>query len=438
MTHEGRAMTPCQWHGRTKTANAALVTVTTSTPKTAAVIGGGPAGLIAAEALARAGIAVTVYERMPSVGRKFLLAGRGGLNLTHSEPLDRFLARYGGIDPLLKNAIERFPPAALRAWAEELGQETFVGSSGRVFPKVMKASPLLRAWLRHLDAQGVRFAMRHRWLGWSEDGRLRFAQGERETAVATNITILALGGGSWPRLGADASWTGTLASRGVAMAPLEPSNCGFTVAWSQVMQRVEGAPLKRIAVSFGARSARGEALVTRDGLEGGAVYALSAPLREAITRDGAATLHIDLRPDMAAPVLAEKLAAPRGKQSLSNALRKALKLPPAAIALLHEAAIADGRVLSSLAADELATLVKAVPVRLAGVQPVAGAISSAGGIRFDALDECFMLKALPGVFAAGEMLDWEAPTGGYLLQACFATGVAAAEGALAWLADRAK
>jgi len=406
--------------------------------KTAAVIGGGPAGLMAAEVLARGGLSVTIYDGMPSLGRKFLLAGRGGLNLTHSEPLDRFLTRYGAIDPLLKSAIERFPPDALRAWAEALGQETFVGSSGRVFPKAMKASPLLRAWLRRLGDLGVAVALRHRWLGWDGSGRLRFAHGSEVTTAAADIVILALGGASWPRLGSDASWTDLLAARGVTIAPLAPSNCGFTVSWSEAMRRVEGEPLKRIALAFGAHRVRGEAVVTREGLEGGAVYALSRPLREAIARDGGATLTVDLRPDMDEASLAAKLSAPRGKQSLSNSLRKALKLPPAATALLHEATTARGRALSSLPAEELAALIKAVPVHLTGAQPIASAISTAGGIRFDALDPHFMLKALPGVFAAGEMLDWEAPTGGYLLQACFATGVAAAEGALAWLTSTAK
>ncbi len=410
-----------------------MTSTTTNARKTAAVIGAGPAGLIAAEQLARAGIAVTVYERMPSVGRKFLLAGRGGLNLTHSEPLDRFLTRYGALEPLLKRAIERFPPKALRVWADALGQETFVGSSGRVFPKAMKASPLLRAWLRRLDALGVRFALRHRWLGWDGAGRLRFAERAREITVQADATILALGGASWPQLGSDAAWADLLAAHGVPIAPLAPSNCGFTVAWSEAMRRFQGAPLKRIALAFGERSVRGEALITREGIEGGAVYTVSAPLRETIARDGEVTMHIDLRPDLPAAVLAEKLAAPRGKQSLSNVLRKALKLPPAATALLHEATTARGRPLASLSAEELAALIKAVPVRLTDVQPIADSISTAGGIRFDALDAHFMLKAVPGIFAAGEMLDWEAPTGGYLLQACFASGVAAAEGALRWL-----
>ena len=426
------------WHPSQKAGTRSDVATNITSPKTAAVIGGGPAGLIAAEVLARAGLAVTIYDGMPSLGRKFLLAGRGGLNLTHSEPLARFLARYGAIDPLLKHAIEHFPPDALRAWAEALGQETFIGSSGRVFPKTMKASPLLRAWLRRLGDLGVRVALRHRWIGWDEGGALRFARDGRETTVSANVVILALGGASWPRLGSDASWTETLAARGVTIAPLQPSNCGFTVAWSEAMRRVEGAPLKRVALAFGEHTVRGEAVVTGDGLEGGAVYALSAPLRDAIARDGGATLAIDLRPDMDTAALAGKLAAPRGKQSLSNVLRKAVKLPPVGTALLHEATTARGRPLSSLRAEELAALIKAVPVRLTGVQPVASAISTAGGIRFDALDAHFMLKAMPGVFAAGEMLDWEAPTGGYLLQACFATGIAAAEGALQWLAAPAE
>ena len=393
---------------------------------------------MAAEVLARADVAVTIYDGMPSLGRKFLLAGRGGLNLTHSEPLDRFLTRYGTIDPLLKSAIDGFPPDALRAWAEQLGQETFVGSSRRVFPKAMKASPLLRAWLRRLGDLGVRVALRHRWTGFDDAGALRFTHDGRDVVVKADATILALGGASWPRLGSDAVWTGVLAARGVAIAGLQASNCGFTVAWSDAMHRVEGAPLKRVALSFGEHSVRGEAIVTRDGIEGGAVYALSARLRDAVLRDGGATLHVDLRPDMDAAALAAKLAAPRGKQSLSNTLRKALKLPPVAAALLHEATTARGRPLASLSADEVAALIKATPVRLTGVQPIAGAISTAGGIRFAALDDRFMLNALPGVFAAGEMLDWEAPTGGYLLQACFATGVAAAEGALAWLAAPAE
>jgi uncharacterized flavoprotein (TIGR03862 family) len=397
---------------------------------TAAIIGAGPAGLIAAETLARAGVRVTVYDRMAAPGRKFLLAGRGGLNLTHSEALARFLARYGDAPPLLRRAIEAFPPEALRAWCEGLGQPTFVGSSGRVFPKAMKASPLLRAWLRRLSDLGVTFAFRHRWTGWDEGGRLRFLHGAEEISVAPHVTILTLGGASWPRLGSDASWVPLLQERGVAITPLRPSNCGFAANWSEAFRRFEGAPLKRIAISFAGREVRGEAVVTRDGLEGGAMYALSAPIRNAIEAHGAATIAIDLRPDVSADALAQKLATPRGKQSLANVLRKAAKLSPVAVGLLREAA---GVSLPTMTADDLAALIKAAPVHFVATQPIAGAISTAGGIAFSALDERFMLKQLPGAFAAGEMLDWEAPTGGYLLQASFATGVAAARGALGFL-----
>ena len=407
-----------------------------TTSKTAAVIGGGPAGLMAAEVLARAGVAVTVYDQTPSVGRKFLLAGRGGLNLTHSEELPQFLTRYGAIDPLLREAIEAFPPSALRAWAEDLGQATFVGSSGRVFPKAFKASPLLRAWLRQLIGLHVAFAPRHRWTGWDQQGRLRFVRGEQEVLVAPDVTVLALGGASWPRLGSDAKWRETLEARGVAVAPLRPSNCGFVVAWSEPFRRFEGQPLKRIAIAFAGRTERGEAVVTRDGLEGGAIYALSAPLRDAIDTTGEARITIDLRPDVAADALARRLATVDRKQSLANSLRKAAKLPPVATGLLHESAVASGKPVASLNVHDLAALIKAVPVRLTGMKPIASAISTAGGIRFDQLDAHFMVKNVPGVFAAGEMLDWEAPTGGYLLQASFATGAAAGQGALERLQTR--
>jgi uncharacterized flavoprotein (TIGR03862 family) len=396
---------------------------------TAAVIGAGPAGLIAAETLARGGIGVTVYERMPSVARKFLLAGRGGLNLTHSEPMPQFLSRYGAAAPALREAIEAFPPERLRAWSEDLGEPTFVGSSGRVFPRSFKTSPLLRAWLGRLNELGVRFAVRHRWTGWDDAGRLRFMRGDEEVSADADVTVLALGGASWPRLGSDASWVPLLEARGITISRLRPANCGFVVPWSEAFRRFEGAPLKRIAIQFGERNVRGEAMVTRDGLEGGAIYGLSGALRDAIERDGSATITIDLRPDVPVDALTQRLAAPRGKQSLANVLRKAVKLSPVAAGLLREGA---GTSLPAMSAQELAALIKAVPLTLAGVQPIARAISTAGGISFDALDEHFMLKALPGVFAAGEMLDWEAPTGGYLLQASFATGVAAANGAIAW------
>ena len=399
-----------------------------------AIIGGGPAGLMAAEVLARGGARVTIYERMPSLGRKFLLAGRGGLNLTHSEELPRFMTRYGAAAPRLDAALDALTPAMLRTWAEALGQETFIGSSGRVFPKAMKASPLLRAWLRRLASEGVAVRLRHRWLGWDGEGRLLFETPEGQTTVAASATVLALGGASWPSLGSDGSWTDPLAQAGVGIAPLVPANCGFLVAWSEIFRaRCAGQPLKRLGLRVGETHVRGEALVTAQGLEGGGIYALSQALREAIARDGTAPLLLDLRPDETAEALAARLAGPRGKQSLSNVLRKALRLSPVEITLLQEVAARDSLKLATLSAAELAALIKAVPLVLTGTAPIARAISTAGGVAFDAVDEHFMLKARPGVFVAGEMLDWEAPTCGYLLQACFATGAAAGRGALQWL-----
>ncbi|KAA2233131.1 NAD(P)/FAD-dependent oxidoreductase [Salinarimonas soli] len=399
-----------------------------------AVIGGGPAGLIAAETLAQAGRSVTVYDRMPSVGRKLLMAGRGGLNITHSEEIERFMPRYGAAEARLRAAIDAFPPGALRAWTEELGQETFVGTSGRVFPRSLKASPLLRAWLRRLDAAGVRIRARHAWEGWSPTGDLVFTHPEGTTVARPAATVLALGGASWPRLGSDGAWVRHLQGADVLVQPLLPSNCGVLVAWSEVFRgRFEGEPLKRIALSFGGRTVRGEAVVTRGGLEGGAVYALSGPLRDAVARDGAATLKVDLRPDLAQDDLARRLGRPRAGQSASTFLRKAAALSPAGIGLLREG---TGGTLPA-GADELACLIKAVPLRVEGVQAIERAISSAGGVPFEETDERFMLRRRPGVFVAGEMLDWEAPTGGYLLQATFATGLAAARGALAWLDERA-
>ncbi|MGB6237810.1 MAG: TIGR03862 family flavoprotein [Bradyrhizobium sp.] len=399
-----------------------------------AIIGAGPAGLMAAETLAQCGVKVTVFDAMPSIGRKLLMAGRGGLNLTHSEPLDAFLPRYREAAPKLAAVVEAFPPERLRAWCEELGQPTFVGSSGRIFPKVLKASPLLRAWLRRLDTSGVQFALRHRWTGWDDKGRLLFQTPEGEKAVEAPATVLALGGASWPRLGSDGGWVRTVEAKGVRVAPLKPANCGFKVAWSDIFRdRFEGIPLKGIALSFGGRSVRGEAVITRDGLEGGAVYALSAELREAVLASGGATLHVALRPDLNPCDLITRLSSPRGKQTFTNWLRKAAQLSPVAIGLLQEAAFASGVALASMSPETVAAGINAVPVRLTGVASIARAISSAGGVAFDELDGEFMLRRLPGIFAAGEMLDWEAPTGGYLLQACFATGAAAGKGALKWL-----
>ncbi|WP_082069951.1 TIGR03862 family flavoprotein [Bradyrhizobium sp. LTSP885] len=409
-----------------------------STAKHAAIIGAGPAGLMAAEVLAQGGASVTVYDAMPSAGRKFLMAGRGGLNLTHSEPLPDFLARYREAMPHLKAAIEAFPPDTLRDWSEALGQPTFVGSSGRVFPKAFKASPLLRAWLRRLDAAGVKFAFRHRWLGWDEGGGLLFATPDGPRVINADATVLALGGASWPRLGSDGVWTAPLAAKGIAIAPMRPSNSGFTVDWSDIFRdRFEGQPLKGIALTIGTHTERGEAIVTRTGIEGGLIYALSAELRDAVLAKGMATLSVALRPDFAVADLTARLSASRGKQSFSNFLRKAAQLSPVGIGLLQEAAVISGRSLASLPAADLAELINAVPIRITGVAPIARAISTAGGIAFDELDGNYMLRRVPGVFAAGEMLDWEAPTGGYLLQASFATGVAAGKGALRWLSQRA-
>jgi uncharacterized flavoprotein (TIGR03862 family) len=398
--------------------------------RSVAVIGAGPAGLMAAEVLAQGGAQVTVYDRMPSAGRKFLMAGRGGLNLTHSEALASFLPRYGAAADALRGAIEAFPPDALRTWSGELGQSTFVGSSGRVFPLAMKASPLLRAWLRRLDAAGVTLVLRHEWTGWDDARRLTFDTADGATTVEANATVLALGGASWPRLGSDGGWTAILDRAGVRLAPLKASNCGFLSPWSEHLRRFAGQPLKRIAVSHGDRSMRGEAIITATGIEGGAIYALSPHLRETIEHDGAATLSIALRPDIRTEELERRLTAPRGKQSISTYLRKALSLSPAEIGLMQEITVGK---LATLPPVELARLINALPVRLTGTAPIGRAISTAGGIAFDELDERFMLRRLPGVFAAGEMLDWEAPTGGYLLQGCFATGAAAGRGTLEWL-----
>jgi uncharacterized flavoprotein (TIGR03862 family) len=379
-----------------------------------AVIGAGPAGLMAAETLAMAGREVVVFDQMAQPARKFLLAGRGGLNLTHSEPLERFLSRYGDAAEQLRSAIEAFPPAALIAWAEGLGQEVFTGSSGRVFPRAMKASPLLRAWLARLEGQGVTLRRRHRWLGWDAAGALRFATPEGEVRFEPEATILALGGASWPRLGSDGAWAGLLAD----VAPFRPANMGFRVDWSpHFAERFQGLPLKRVALSFGGVTRRGEAMITRDGIEGGLVYAFSAVLRDAIARDGFAEIALDLRPDL------ERISLSGGSMSVSNQLRKQAGLSPVAVGLVQEA-------LHAGVTRPVAELVKALPLRLIGTQGLKRAISSAGGLRWSALDQDFRLRARPGVFAAGEMLDWEAPTGGYLLQACFSTGVAAARALL--------
>lgn len=398
-----------------------------------AVIGGGPAGLFAAEHLARSGLSVTVYERMPSVGRKLLMAGRGGLNLTHSEPFEPFVARYGDRADALRRALEAFPPAALIAWADGLGQPTFVGSSGRVFPKALKASPLLRAWLSRLSDLGVAIKTRHHWRGWDAEGRLLFEAPDGARTAEAEVALLALGGASWAKLGSNGAWAETMTGLGVEVAPFRPANVGFDVAWSPVLQSFAGQPLKSLALTFEGRTVRGEAMVTRYGLEGGAVYALAAPIRDRIAESGSADLLLDLRPDQTESDLVGRLQRPRGGQSLSNHLRKTLRLSPLETNLLREAHGA------ALPGDPrgLAAAIKASPLRLVGTQPLDRAISTAGGIAFSALDSRLMLKRRPGVFVAGEMLDWEAPTGGYLLQATFATALAAADGVLAWRGDAA-
>jgi len=369
---------------------------------------------MAAEHLAQAGLAVSVYDRMPTVGRKFQLAGRGGLNITHSEPLERFLGRYGVARPVVAPAIQAWSPDALRRWCAGLGHETFVGSSGRVFPNSFKATPLLRAWLMRLAELGVRFHTGHRWMGWDAAGALRFATAAGEVLVRPAATVLALGGASWPRLGSDGAWVELLRARGVAVNPWRPANCGFLHPWSPVFQtRFAGEPLKRIAATFANETIRGEAMLTADGIEGGVIYALSRPLRDAIDVEGSATLTLDLRPDLDAATLAQRLGG--HGQSLANALRKG-GLSPAAAGLVREV---EGP-------GSLADRVKALPLRLLGIRPIERAISSAGGIALAELDAGFMLRCLPGVYAVGEMLDWEAPTGGYLLQAAFSSGVASA------------
>lgn len=390
----------------------------------AIVIGGGPAGLAAAEVLSRAGCAVDLYDAMPSVGRKFLLAGRGGLNLTHGEAYERFLTRFTPLAPLLKDALDAFRPQDLRDWCEDLGIATFVGSSERVFPIDLKAAPLLRAWLRRLHAQGAKLHSRHRWLGWQADGSLRFMTPTGEVNLPAAPTLLALGGASWPRLGSDGSWQALLREAGVQVAPLRPSNCGFDVlgGWSPFLsQQHAGQPIKPVALRFQGRRQAGEFVLTETGVEGSLVYAFSSALREAIAQDGCATLELDLLPQQSLEQVQALLARGQGSKSLSSFLKSQFKLSKQKLALLHEAR----------GALPLAEALKALPLTLAQPRPIAEAISSAGGIAWDALDARWQLQARPGVFACGEMLDWEAPTGGYLLNACLASGRAAARGMLA-------
>ncbi len=389
---------------------------------------------MAADVISEAGCRTTIGDRMPSLGRKFLMAGRGGLNLTHSEPLDTFLSRYGPERKWLEPAILAFPPAAMIAFAHALGQETFIGSSGRVFPKAMKASPLLRAWLQRLDQRGVAVRLKHRWTGFSHTGSPTFIDGEGRTdVVRADAIVLALGGGSWARLGSDGIWCETLQAAGISVAPLQAANCGVQIPWSgHIKAKFAGTPLKRIALTCNGTRVRGEALVTATGLEGNAVYALSRALRTALNKQSRTSIVFDLRPDMSAEDLARRLAKPRGKSSVSTWLRKALSLSPLEITLLREAikGVLPGEPV------HLAALIKELPFTVTGLAPIDRAISTVGGIAAAEVDEHFMLRRLPGVFVAGEMLDWDAPTGGYLLQAAMATGRAAALGVLRFLEQR--
>ncbi|HEV2082378.1 MAG TPA: TIGR03862 family flavoprotein [Brevundimonas sp.] len=394
-------------------------------PSHVLIVGAGPAGLFAAEHLAQAGLRVTVADRMPSPARKFLIAGRGGLNLTHSEPPDRFRARYAEAAPRVSAWLDRLSPGDLTAWAEGLGQPTFTGSSGRVFPRAMKASPLLRAWLSRLTELGVTLNTRWAWTGWEGDAAT-FDTPDGPKRVDANATVLAMGGASWPRLGSDGGWRDLLQARGVEVAPFRPANAGVNVDWSPVFaDRFAGHPLKNVTLTHAGRGVRGEGMVARYGLEGGAVYALSADLRRALDARGTTTLTVDLRPDLSVEALAARLANGRGKDSVSNWLRKAAGLSPVAAGLLREI---PGEVPTG--PDKLARRIKAVRLTVTGMQGLDRAISSAGGVRLDQVDGALMLTALPGVFVAGEMLDWEAPTGGYLLQACLASGAVAADGVL--------
>lgn len=401
-----------------------------------AIVGGGPTGLFAAEILAQAGIRIDLFERMPSLGRKFLMAGRGGLNLTHAEPLERFLTRYEPVAAPITDAVRAFPPDALRNWAEGLGQTTFIGSSGRVFPEALKASPLLRAWLARLDGLGVRVHLRHELRGWNR-GALVFGSPLGEIRHGADATLLALGGASWPRLGSDGRWTQLLADEGLAIAPLRPANAGVTLGWTpHFAGRHAGSPLKRIVFRLGRHEAHGEAMITDAGLEGGAIYALGRPIRQAIDSKGFAGITIDLKPDFRPEFIARRLSETRAKDSFASRLRKAAGLQPNAVALINEAMILSRQSLPKDNPMAIAERVKALPLRITGMAGIERAISTAGGIAFEGLTADFMVRAKPGLFGAGEMLDWEAPTGGYLLQACFASGKAAAEGMIRFLSEK--
>ena len=402
------------------------------------VIGGGPAGLMAAEVLIQGGVRVDLYDAMSSVGRKFLMAGKGGMNITHSETMEPFLSRYGARRAQIKPLLDTFGPEALQEWVHNLGIETFIGTSGRVFPTDMKAAPLLRAWLHRLRESGVHFHMRHRWCGWNENGALRFATPQGEHTVHADVVVLALGGGSWARLGSDGAWVPLLAQRGIPVMPLQPANCGFDVGWSEHFNsRFAGHPVKAVTVTFidaAGRSHRqqGDLMVTTTGVEGGLIYALSARLRDEIATTGAAIIYLDLTPGKDLPRVIAEIAHPRGSRSMASHLQSRANIKGVKTGLLRE------RVPPSdfTSPERLAASIKSLPLRLIAPRPLDEAISSAGGVAFETLNECLMVRAMPGVFCAGEMLDWEAPTGGYLLTACFASGRTAGLGALAYLKYR--
>ncbi len=420
-----------------------------SIQKRVAIIGAGTAGLMAAEALTQSGMRVDVYDAMPSAGRKFLMAGKGGMNITHAEPYADFLTRYGARREQIKPLLDALTPTDLREWIHGLGIETFVGSSGRVFPADMKAAPLLRAWLHRLREGGVHFHVRHRWCGWNTEGALRFetaqsplpnplpqaGEGANVKIIKYDAVVLALGGGSWPQLGSDGAWVSLLAQRGIDIAALRPANCGFDIAWStHFREHFVGEPLKSIVATFGEVRKQGECVITSNGIEGGLIYALSAALRDDIERNGSTTLYLDLLPDWSTRRVHDEIHHPRGSRSLSSHLQSRLGLKGVKANLLREVLGAQNFAAPAL----LAAAIKALPLKLIAPRPLSEAISSAGGVTFDELDKKLMLRKMPGVFCAGEMLDWEAPTGGYLLSACFASGHIAGAGALAWLQSLAR
>ena len=394
-----------------------------------AIIGGGPAGLMAAETAAAAGLEVQLFDAMPSVGRKFLIAGKGGMNITHAEPLVDFKRRYGVRENVISPMLDAFGPLQLREWIHGLGIETFVGTSGRVFPREMKAAPLLRAWLHRLRGQGVRFHVRHRWLGWTAEGDLLFATPDGQVTVRADAVILALGGGSWRKLGSDGAWVPLLMARGVSVAPLKPANCGFDVGWSaHFSERFAGQAVKSVVATVDGCRQQGEFNITAGGIEGGLVYAMSAALRDSLAAGRPAVLSLDLAPGRSLERLTEDLSRPRGRDSLANHLRRRAGIEGVKAGLLREICP-----FFELTAEAMATTIKALPLTVVAPRPLDEAISTAGGVCFEALDSHLMLRAQAGLFFAGEMLDWEATTGGYLLTACLASGRAAGEGAVKWL-----